>query len=78
MQKAKRPPRIIVKKTEETETLQQLKQKITHYLVEEKSIQTNTIFERKNKDEIVISVHNKLSVEKTVETLQTQLSQMCR
>ena len=77
LQKPKLTPIITIKKTKEEETLEEIKRKVSHCLVSDKTIQTNKIFERKNKDEIVISVHDNHSVDKAVEILNSYLAESC-
>lgn len=75
--KPKRAPRIMIKKTKKNGTIEALKQKVTHCLIQEKTIQTNKIFKKEKSDEIVISCYDMESVDKAVEILHEQLSNVC-
>lgn len=73
----KRIPRIRIKKTKKQGTLQEIKEQVTRCLIQDKSIQTNKIFENKNKEEIFVSCCDNDSVEKAVKSIHNKLSTKC-
>lgn len=72
--KPKKQPSIIIKKTNKEETLKELSRKVRHYLIQDKSIQTNTIKEREKSEEIIITCNDKLSVDKTLDLLKNEIT----
>lgn len=74
VQKDKKPPRIVIKKTEDcNETLQDITKKVSHYLIKHKDIQTNNIVKREKKEEVIITCRDEQSVAKAVEILKQKV-----
>lgn len=73
MQKTKRPPRIVINKTDKNETMQNFTQTIRHNLIKNKAIQINNITEKKKTDQIIITCNDEQSVEKAMSYLQQKV-----
>lgn len=75
VKKPKRVPSIIIKRTEEDETIDNLNQIVSHYLIKDKTIQTKKIVTKS--DEIIINCLNEESVGKAHKILKSKLADLC-
>lgn len=67
-----RIPKIVVKKVNK-EDISNIKERVTHFIIEEKSIQTRPLF-LKNENEIIINCMNEHSAKVAEKLLQSKLS----
>lgn len=73
--KPKRVPKIIINKISEDENIEKVNELVSHYLIEDRTIQTNKVV--KKKDELVINCLNEESVDKAHKLLKAKLSDIC-